>query len=226
MVTDAGHPWTIGRRPLHVQPEIAPYLGLGRLVLVGVAKVAVHEMEEGRQRLDLADGIERVVLRLSPFGGPERRSGRTEVAEAGEGEGGAAGGGSREGTHAGRREGPGRGRGPVADLVRVRLVGAEAGQASVIGEHFFARDAVGIGLHDRGHTRCQQNCRCPIVHDGVGLLHRRRPRDHHAGGRILPPLQVHLFGCCARSECSEGAALEEQGSERAGERNSAGSLEE
>jgi hypothetical protein len=145
VISDARHPGTVRGRALDIQAEVAPHFWLRRLILVGVAKVPVHEVKEGSQRFDLINRVERVVLRLSPLCTRERQAGSPQITETREHEGGATRRRSGKRTHAAGGKGAGWA-GAVTDLVRIGGIGAQSCQRGVVREDLLAADAVGVGL--------------------------------------------------------------------------------
>src|SRR5262249_37585146 len=148
---------------------------------VGVAEVAVQQMEERSQALDLVDHV----------AGPRRggdavpRHGRALVAEAGEPE-------ARPPRRRGDEVADDRDGAVVEDLVDVRRARLESTHRGVMHEHLRAalRIDVRSGLARNGDADAApwRTEAKPWPRDGPG----RRPRGDHLAGGVRAELQVEL----------------------------------
>ena len=150
VVAQRGHPRAVGRRARDVDAEVPPHARRVQHVQVGVAQVAVEQVEQRGAAavagvLDGAHRVEGVVAGLVPdvARGVQVPGRGGQVAVAGEAEGGPAAG-------RGLERGAGRGRRvrPVADLVVVPRAGLQAGELHVVEVRGLAVQPVGEA--DRG----------------------------------------------------------------------------
>ena len=179
VIAGAGHPGLAGGRRLVVVAEVAPHLGLDRRVQVGVAQVAVEQVEQRLEGLHRLDRVGALAVGEHPVG--VRRG---QVAEAGEAE-----------RRAALRRGPEGGAeriGGVAVVIgghRVGVGGAgpQPADPGVVGPDRLAVDPVGV------RAGLGRDDPLPDSHPRPGCLAGRGPRDDDAGGRILAPGEVDLL---------------------------------
>ena len=175
------HPRPVRGRGLVVVAEVPPYLRLRRRVQVRVAEVAVQQVEQRLELLHRADRVRGLAVGQDPVG---VRGG--EVAEAGEPE-----------------RGPPLGRGAEHRAERVRAVpvivggdrvavgraGAQPVHPRVVRPHGLAVEPVGVA------ALLGRDDPLPDPHPGPRRTAGRRPRDHHAPGRVVAPGEVDLLRC-------------------------------
>jgi hypothetical protein len=173
VVTERGHPRPVRRRAADVVAEVAPHAWRVEVVQVGVAQVAVEQVEQWRPLaiagvLDGADGVVGVVAGLVPDVArdvqiPRRRR---QVTEAREPELGPA---ARRGLEARPRRGrTGR---AVTDLVVVPRSGLETPELHVVEVRRLAVQPVGEADRARART-------------GLGHVQRRRRGQPDGAARI------------------------------------------
>ena len=185
MVAGGGHPRPVPRRPHVVGEERGP--GLDRRVAhVGVAQVAVHQVEQGIERVDRIHDVPGV------GGGraePEAdRGGNGLVAEAGEPEP------ARTAPRPGAERAWHRIRAVVPHLVDERGVRREVGQARVVGVHRLTGHGLGIDTFLGRHVQAEATVGPAGPKPRPGHRSRCRPGDRDLGGGVRTELDVHLLG--------------------------------